>query len=160
MVMNGKNKTYPEQVQSFSLEGIRCVASCSEVIIEVETESEFRLWSDVSNWPNETLPVEGDNVHIESGWNMVLDIEETPVFELIRINGILSFGNETDIHLRAKHIFVRAGELHIGNETHPYPNKARITLHGEKNAEHIVYDNAIEAGNKLLANVGLIKMFG
>jgi hypothetical protein len=91
---------------------------------------------------------------------MILDIEETPILELVRINGILSFGNETDVHLRAKHVFIRAGELHIGNETHPYPNKARITLHGEKNYEHIVYDNAIEAGNKLLANVGIIKMFG
>jgi len=133
--------------------------------VEVETELGYRLWSDVSNWPNETLPVEGDDVHIMSGWNMVLDIEETPIFKLIRINGILSFGNETDIHLRAKHIFIRAGELHIGtNETHPYTNnatnKARITLFGEKDFEAIVYDNAIEAGNKLLANIGIIKMYG
>jgi hypothetical protein len=126
----------------------------------VETESEFRWWSDVSNWPNETLPVEGDDVHIESGWNMILDIEETPIFKMVRINGVLTFGNETDIHLRAKHIFIRAGELHIGNETHPYPMTARITLHGEKDFESMVYDNAIEAGNKVIANVNVLKMYG
>lgn len=37
---------------------------------------------------------------------------------------------------------------------------ARITLYGEKNMETIVYDNAIEAGNKLIANVNKIRMFG
>jgi len=55
---------------------------------------------------------------------------------------------------------VRAGELHIGNETHPHNHTAKITLYGEKNSEAIVYDNAIEAGNKVLANVGTVKMFG
>lgn len=106
------------------------------MIIEAEeVEQEFRYWSDVTNWPNETLPAEGEDVHIISGWKMILDIEETPIFELMRINGILIFGNETDVHLRAKHIFIRAGELHIGdNITHPYPKKGRITLFGEKDA--------------------------
>jgi hypothetical protein len=79
---------------------------------------------------------------------------------LIRVNGVLTFSEDMDVHLKAKHVFVRAGELHIGNETHPYEHSAKITLYGEKNAEAIVYDNAIEAGNKVLANVGTVKMFG
>lgn len=37
---------------------------------------------------------------------------------------------------------------------------ARITLFGEKSNQAIVYDNAIEAGNKIIANTGTIKMFG
>jgi hypothetical protein len=78
----------------------------------------------------------------------------------MRVNGILIFSDEMDVHLRAKHIFVRAGELHIGNETHPYQHNGLITLFGEKNAEAIVYDNAIEAGNKLIANVNVVKMYG
>lgn len=103
------------------MNGIRCVGSCVEDIVEVdEPEAEFRFWSDVTNWPNETLPVDGDDVHILSGWKMILDIEETPIVELLRVNGILIFSDEIDVHLRAKHIFVRAGELLIGNETHPY----------------------------------------
>ena len=142
------------------LNGVRCVGSCTEDIVEVETESEFRMWSDVSNWPNGELPKEGDDVHIESGWKMILDIEETPIFKLIRVNGVLIFSDQMDIHLKAKHVFVRAGELHIGNETHPHPKLATITLYGEKESEAIVYDNAIEAGNKVLANVGLVKMYG
>jgi hypothetical protein len=91
---------------------------------------------------------------------LIIDIEETPILALVRVNGLLRFSDEMDVHLRAKHIFVRAGELHIGNETHPYQHNALITLFGEKNAEAIVYDNAIEAGNKLIANVNVVKMFG
>jgi hypothetical protein len=91
---------------------------------------------------------------------MIIDIVETPIIKLMRVNGILIFSDEMDVHLRAKHIFVRAGELHIGNETNPYQHNALITLFGEKNAESIVYDNAIEAGNKLIANVNVVKMYG
>lgn len=161
MIVNGYNQSAdPSEESNLLLNGVRCVGSCTEDIVEVETESEFRLWSDVSNWPNEELPKEGDDVHIMSGWNMILDIKETPIFKLVRVNGILTFSDEHDVHLRAKHVFVRAGELHIGNETHPYNHTAKITLFGEKDSEAIVYDNAIEAGNKVLANVGTIKMFG
>jgi hypothetical protein len=161
LVLNGKGKgANPNSETNVLLEGIRCVASCSEDIVEKELETDFRYWSDVANWPNETLPLEGEDAHILSGWKMILDIPETPILQLLRVNGHLIFSTEMDVHLRAKHIFVRAGELHIGSETEPYQGNALITLFGEKNAEAMVYDNAIEAGNKLIANVGVVKMFG
>jgi hypothetical protein len=60
--------------------------------------------------------------------------------------------------LRAKHIFIRAGELHIGNnETDPYNMTARITLHGEKNAEAMVYENAIQSF-KLMKAISLTSL--
>ena len=62
--------------------------------------------------------------------------------------------------MRAKYIFVRAGELIIGSKTDPFLGEAKITLSGEKDNQHIVYDNAIEAGNKILANTGLMQMYG
>ena len=37
---------------------------------------------------------------------------------------------------------------------------ARITLYGERKAESITYDNAIEAGNKLIANVNKMALYG
>lgn len=67
---------------------------------------------------------------------------------------------QPDIVLRAKHIFVRAGEFHIGSKEHPYLGKLTIELHGEKDAKAIVYDNAIEAGNKLIANINVMKIYG
>jgi len=87
-------------------------------------------------------------------------MKESPVYKLVRVNGNLTFDNFTDTHLRVKHLFIRAGQLHIGSEEYPYEKNAKITLYGEKNMETIVYDNAIEAGNKLIANVNVMKMFG
>lgn len=89
-----------------------------------------------------------------------MDLNNTPVYRFVRINGRVTFKEGMDIQFNAKHIFVRAGELLIGNETHPCLNKVVIKLYGEKNFESMVYDNAIEAGNKLIANVGKIKIFG
>ena len=95
-----------------------------------------------------------------NGWKMILDVEEPPKFHTIHINGILIFSDEIDVHLQAINIWVRAGELHIGNETHPHQHKAQITLLGEKEADSLVFDNAVETGNKVIVNTNLIKMFG
>jgi len=91
---------------------------------------------------------------------MLLDIAETPILLLMQVNGRLTFDQTMDIHLRAKHVFVRAGELIIGTAAAPYEMNGQVSLFGEKDAKHIVYDNAIEAGNKLIANVGLVQMYG
>ena len=48
----------------------------------------------------------------------------------------------------------------IGSKDAPYEKNAQITLHGKKATAAIVADNAIEAGNKLIANVGLVSMYG
>jgi len=62
---------------------------------------------------------------------MILDIAETPALGTMNVNGLLTFADqEGGVHLRANNVFVRAGELHIGNATHPYQNKAHITLMG------------------------------
>ena len=159
-VVNGKDKL-PGAEKSYNFVATKCVTGCTEAIVEVEeVEAEFRYWSDVKNWPNETLPAEGDTVEIVSGWKMILDIEEPPKFHTIKVNGILIFSDEIDIHLQAINIYVRAGELHIGNETHPHQHNALITLLGEKEADTIVFDNGIEAGNKILINTNIVKMFG
>jgi hypothetical protein len=155
---NGVNEHSESEIK---LTGTRCLTNCSLVIVEVEEEeAEFRYWSDVKNWPNETLPVAGDDVHIISGWKMILDIEETPILDVLDVNGILIFSDEINVHLRVHRIYVRAGELHIGNVTHPYLHNAQITLHGKKDAETMVFDNGIEAGNKIIANVNLVSMYG
>lgn len=71
-------------------------------------------------------------MHIEPGWNMVFNMNPSPVYKLVRVNGNLTFDNTTDTHLRVKHLFIRAGELHIGSKEYPYEKNARITLYGEK----------------------------
>jgi hypothetical protein len=65
-----------------------------------------------------------------------------------------------DIVFRAKHIFVRAGQLLIGSKEKPHNGTVDIVLMGEKAAKAIVYDNAIEAGNKLIANLNEMRIYG
>ena len=79
---------------------------------------------------------------------------------MLIINGRLSFKNDTDLHLKSKHIFIRAGELVVGYKEKPFANKATITLFGLVADKSMVFDNAIEAGNKVLSNVGNITMWG
>ena len=128
------NNRLEDRGKQLRVEGLKCLTGVCEttVVEEVETEDTKRYWSDATNWPDETLPVDGDDVIIEPGWDMILDIPETPILNSLEINGILTFNDtDYDITLNSHRVYVRAGELHIGNETHPYSNVATIVLHGE-----------------------------
>jgi hypothetical protein len=56
-----------------------CIGACFDGITDVVVENGTRYWSNATSWLNNTLPVEGDDVVIESGWNMVLDLPVTPI---------------------------------------------------------------------------------
>jgi hypothetical protein len=93
-----------------------------------------RFWSKVEAWSKtKVIPIAGENLIIESGWNMHLDLKETPIFDKIEINGRLTFVNDKDIHLRAKKILIRGGELRIGTKEKPYLKNGKITLYGMRN---------------------------
>ena len=91
---------------------------------------------------------------------MTMDVADTPIFRLVRVNGILNFKRGMNITFRAKHIFVRAGELHVGSKEDPFVDNCNIILYGDRNSMAMVYDNAVEGGNKVIANVNVVKMYG
>jgi hypothetical protein len=95
---------------------------------------------------------------------MELDLSETPIFDTIEVNGCLHFkqGAEgEDIHLNAKKILVRGGEFYIGTKENPFTNNAKITLHGDRNEPTIaIEDQGIEAGSKIIANIGRVNFYG
>lgn len=139
----------------------QCVGPCNADINEnVPLENFTRFWSNASHWLNNTIPKANDTVEILPGWNMVFDLTDSPIYKLVIVNGNLTFKNDSDVHLNCKHIFVRAGILRIGSEDYPFTKKATITLYGTRNEETIVYDNAIEAGSKVLANINKVFMYG
>jgi len=39
-----------------------------------------KLWSDPKTWTSGKVPVAGEDVHIESGWNITMDVADTPIF--------------------------------------------------------------------------------
>lgn len=45
----------------------------------VEIEENARFWDNPADWPSGKVPEEGDDVEIEPGMNMYLNIPETPV---------------------------------------------------------------------------------
>ena len=91
----------------------------------------------------------------------LFDLEESPIYNYLQVNGRLTFKQDASLlNLRAQYIFVRAGQFLIGNKTNPYPGFAKITLYGSSLSESIVYTNAIEAGNKVLANTATLAFYG
>ena len=94
---------------------------------------------------------------------MILDIE-TPILKQLTVNGRLTFlYNQSvpqNITLHTKILYVRAGELLIGNATHPYIGNATIKLYGQPTDETIAFSPEIETGNKVLAIIGTVKFYG
>jgi len=121
-IVNGKDPSY----NNLNVRPLECILGvCQlEAVEEVELEEGQRLWSDPESWESGAVPVDGDEVEIMSGWNMVLDIEQTPLLKSLTINGRLTFLDfaEQPIHLRSEKIFVRAGEFFIGTEEEPFKN--------------------------------------
>ena len=102
----------------------------------VPIETNYRLWSNPASWPNNTLPKQGDNIVIQPGQNFVFDLENSPVYDYVQINGRVTFKQDAPkLNLTANYIFVRAGELIIGNATNPYLGLAYISLNGSKDSE-------------------------
>jgi hypothetical protein len=112
-IVSGKNQTNNTYVkQHVIMKGNRCpLGVCPAELINTSAPSEnrTRYWNTSTDWPNNTIPVEGEDVHIESSWNMVMDMNPTPIYKLVRVNGNLTFNPNNDTELRAKHIYVRAG---------------------------------------------------
>jgi hypothetical protein len=129
---------------------------------DAEIETTERLWSDPASWTSGSLPVEGDEVLIEPTWNMVYDLEDSPVFKSIEVNGRLTILNDgTDRTLRTYLIFIRKGELNVGSEAEPFTANMNFVLHGERADKDIYFHSSMfEGGNKAIANTGNLTMIG
>ena len=107
-IVNGKLKDGALNRTQFNFTSVRCEGQCQEDIVEVEEEEvipEFFLWSDPETWPSGEVPQEGEDVTIDSGLKVILDVD-SPVLGRLDINGKLYFSDESDIHLQANKIYV------------------------------------------------------
>lgn len=166
MMMNGvPNRRYVDLV------GWRCVGTdwdgnCDlDEVPDGEVEDTERLWSRASSWENlpGRIPIDGDDIVIEPSWNMIYDLPaDGPIPNLtsLEINGQLTFRDGADRLLKSHSIFVRSGTLQIGNQTHPFVNKATITLLGDNTDHYWAFTNSIEAGNKNLVITGTANIYG
>jgi len=66
--------------KKLTFKGIRCIGPCGEAIVETTVIDAEKRWSDPKTWPSGKVPVAGEDVHIESGWNITMDVADTPIF--------------------------------------------------------------------------------
>ncbi len=116
------------------------------------------MWSNATQWPNQTLPVANQNLTIPYQWNLILDIDP-PILKNVLINGILIFDKNRDNIFQAYNIWVKQGIIQIGNLTNPFTKKANIILHGAKDDNYLVIDPDT-SGNKMLAVTGGLEFYG
>lgn len=159
-VVNGIN----ENRTDMTITGWRCVVNCIEAAIEeLEISDEVVLWSDPASWPSGSVPQEGEEAEVAPGVNMLFDIDETPLLKKLTINGRLSFMNDSEPHnqtIHTKIMYIRQGELLIGDPEIPYNGNATIILYGEPNDETLAFSLGIEGGNKVFVIVGKAHIYG
>jgi len=104
--------------------------SAFEVVAAAEEQGSHAvkqtLWSDPATWPDGQVPRAGDEVTIESGKDLVLDVSSPPLHGLT-VKGKLSFSDKADVELTTEWVML-FGELEIGTEAQPHTHKATITL--------------------------------
>ena len=83
-------------------------------------------WSNPATWPAGKVPAAGDQVTIERGKEVILDVSP-PRLNGLSIDGKLSFSDKADLELTTEWIMVH-GELAVGTEARPFTHKATITL--------------------------------
>lgn len=90
-------------------------------------------WSDPLSWLSGKVPVDNETVEVTQDCTYFwFDVKESAIVNALYINTIFIFEDGfDDRHLRAKYIFVRKGQIWIGNSTNRFTRRARITLYGE-----------------------------
>ena len=46
-------------------------------------EDTIRRWSDPKSWDTGKIPLFNETVIIKSGWNMLFDLEESPIVDML-----------------------------------------------------------------------------
>lgn len=69
-------------------------------------------WSSNFTWGGLPPPLEGESVYIQAGQTVLLDTD-TPVLNLLLIEGELIFEDEQDVSLQARYIFINNGKFQV-----------------------------------------------
>ena len=71
-MVNGKDRS----IKEINLEALRCIhGDCPQDYVKPVPLGDAKYWSELATWPSGRLPQAGEDVHIEPGMNVILDIE-------------------------------------------------------------------------------------
>ncbi|XP_021343370.1 fibrocystin-L-like [Mizuhopecten yessoensis] len=123
-------------------------------------------WSSPTSWPNDTLPVTGDNVNITKGIWMKADTV-IPTLNLVVIYGVLEFdhgpenGSYRIFTFSARDIIIIGGKLIIGLPADPFLGHIDIILRGQRhNSETRLEHTNIPINAKCLGVYGGLDLHG
>ena len=151
--------------QQVMLQALECpYTGCTGVITPpVVIPTAWSLWSDAATWAsfNTTAPVAGSSVTIPPSAWVLFDLVGAPAYDLISIQGKLTFADTADLELIATRILV-TGDFEIGNATAPHVHQATVTLVGSNTSPVLSVDNSQGStiGNKVLAVFGNVSFYG
>jgi hypothetical protein len=118
------------------------------------------VWSSDTTWGGEFAPMEMESLWIPKGLNLFVDVDSTPLLNLVLVEGSLIFAPDSDTaHHRffdAHYVFVNGGLMEVGTEEFPYTSKITITMHSSVTDPYIpIY------GNKVIGvRLGTLDMHG
>ena len=161
IVINGKD-TSRSLLKVTPLECILGVCVL-DTVEESALPTSSKPWSDAATWPSGAVPVEDEEVTINSDMWVELDIAETPRLKKLEINGRLSFKDDSSlpsVTLKSHGIWVRAGELLIGSATTPFSQTAIVETLGHTESDTLTLMGTVKAGNKVLVSSNRIEMYG
>eukprot|EP00761_Pharyngomonas_kirbyi_P010107 gb/GECH01010125.1/.p1 GENE.gb/GECH01010125.1/~~gb/GECH01010125.1/.p1 ORF type:complete len:3495 (+),score=610.83 gb/GECH01010125.1/:1-10485(+) len=116
-------------------------------------------WSDPSAWRSGKVPVEGDDVVIEKGKTIMLDVQPAKL-NTLTIQGALEFIDSFNVTLETTYIFLKGGDIRIGKSNQPFHHNAEIKLNGDRNTFPLLINNDLNLGPKVLAIFGNAELYG
>lgn len=103
----------------------------------------------------------GEVLVVPSGYNVVYDIGESPLFTSLEINGKVTFKRGQPAKINTFALWVRAGIVEAGNATHPFDSTVDIVLHGNNTTpSSFVFHPNVQVGNKNFIVTGTVNFFG
>ena len=145
------------------IKGHRCVDYCKIDPVIIDNTTTTMYWSDPATWtylPNR-VPLAGEEVIIHQGWDVIFDLEDSPLFKNVEVNGKLTWLRGQPGRLNTHALWVRAGSIDIGTEADPFDSQAEIKLHGNHmSPSEFVFAPHIPVGNKNLIITSQVNMFG
>ena len=162
ILINGKDT----ERSKLDIKPLECIlGACKlDTIEESDLPTSSKPWSDAASWKDGVVPVEGQDVTIDTDMWIELDLAETPRLGKLEINGRLSIKDDKTnlpkVNLKAHLIWIRAGELLAGSSTAPYEADLTIEMLGHTESETLTLGGTVKAGNKVLASCNRVELYG